>query len=83
MSTNLDQVKRLALRAMGRMCGQPMSSDALRDTLHIVFPSAPIGDLDQAVVGLEQEGYIVGRTVDMVGVMWALTPLGQLKVAQL
>lgn len=75
----MNQIKRFALRALSGMSDTPCPADTLRDTLRVAF-GVPIGDLDRAVHELERDGYIVGTTVDLVGVVWTLTAKGQLKV---
>ncbi len=78
-----DAVKRIALRALNRMDGEPMPQDVLRDSLRLSFPNLPVGDLDGAVKDLEDHGYILGSNVELVGIHWSLTTKGKLKAAEL
>jgi len=80
---NLDPAKRLALRALSRMGDQPMPADALRDSIRIIHPQLTAGDADRAVRDLEADGYIAGTHVDLVGILWSLTPKGASKANQL
>jgi hypothetical protein len=79
----MNPIKIFALRALARMDGQPLSMDALRSTLRLAFPQSAVGDLDRAVRELEDDGYVTGATVDLVGLVWALSPKGKLKANEL
>ena len=60
-----------------------MPMDALRDSIRIVHSQLTAGDADRAVRELEADGYISGTNVDLVGIVWTLTPRGQIKLGQL
>lgn len=76
----MNQIKRFILRAVSRMGGEPMAQDTLRDSVRLAFPNVVRGDLDRAVMELEADGYLVGSNVELVGIVWSLTPKGQVKV---
>jgi len=71
-----------ALQALWRMSGQPMSEDTLRLTLRLAFPDElrADADADAIVRDLERRGWAVGATDDLLGLLWSITPKGELRV---
>jgi len=71
-----------ALQALSRMSGQPMADDTLRQTLRLAFPSdlRADGDADAVIRDLERRGWAVGATDDLLGLLWSITPKGELRL---
>lgn len=77
-----EQIKRTILRALAAMGDTPMHQTSLETTCKVmVAPMPAIGDVQQAVQDLEAGGYIVGRTVELMGKFYSLTPKGSLKAS--
>lgn len=79
-----NQVKRTVIRTIARMGDGPAHQDTVVASCRIVLrPQPTVSDVLAALDTLEQDGFIVGKTEELVGRWWSLTPKGMTKAASL
>ena len=77
-------LKPIILRALDRMSGQPMTRQAIIDTVRLAYPGTPEADIDRTLNKLEAGGYVLGASNEMLETtVWVLTNKGTLAIGQL
>lgn len=78
-----DQVKLTILRALAAMGEQPMHESVVVSTCRVLcVPRPTADDVRAALEQLEGLGLVSGKTVELIGRYWGLTPAGQIKATQ-
>lgn len=80
----VSKIKRFVLRALVAANGMPLPSGNLEDACRAVLPGMLVSDFNQALRGLEEDGFVAGVKDELDGsVSWGLTAKGELKSRQL
>ncbi len=79
------EIKTFIIAALGRADGQPLPMGTLASSVRLAFPhlKPANAEVEAWARELEAEGYLAGLNDDLLGLVWSLTPKGQLRAQQL
>jgi hypothetical protein len=80
-----DQLRAHLLKTIAANDGEPVPQSVLRESVRRAFPNVAHteADLTLHLQHCEERGWITGTYVELIGTVWALTPKGLIKRAQL
>jgi len=79
------ETKSFIISCIGRGHGHPLPFSTIAAAVRLAFPHQPPSDAETKTVirELEQDSYVSGRTDDLLGEIWLLTPKGISRAQQL